>query len=106
MTPQNLDSAPRHPPSPLLSWLLPSAAMIAGVVGFAVIAASWLSHASHDDAAAVPEIPAIGSVTGASSAIGERPFAYLEFDWSPASAVPGFDSRQEPRRLAVDAGGR
>ena len=95
-------TAPR-PSSPLLSWLFPRAAMIAAAVGLAFIAAFGLSHPSDGEAIAAPEIPAIGSITGASMAIGERPFAYLEFDWPPASGVPGFDSWQEPSRRVADA---
>jgi hypothetical protein len=78
--------------------------MIAAVVGFAFIAATFgPSHPGDGDAIAAPEVPAIGSVTGASLAIGERPFAYLEFDWPPASGVPSFDPWQEPNRLVADA---
>src|SRR4051794_23391494 len=98
-------AAPR-PSNPLFSWWLPSAAMIAGVVGLASIAAMTGSSHSTGDAATAPDMPAVGSITGAALANGERPFAYLEFDWGPTAGVPGFDSWQEPVRRVADASAR
>jgi len=107
MTLQYAIATAPSPSSPLLSWLLPSAAIIAAVAGFAFIAATFgPSHPGDGDAIAAPEIPAIGSITGASLAIGERPFAYLEFDWPSASGVPGFAPGREPQRLVADASAR
>lgn len=83
-------------------WLLSGVAMTAAVVGFAFMAAAF-SPPAGGGTVATPEIPAIGSIPGGSLAIGERPFAYLEFDWPPTSGVPGFDLWQEPNRLVADA---
>ncbi len=81
--------APRS--SPLLSWLLPGAAVIAAVVGLAFTAATFgLSRSTGGAAVTARDVPSIGSITDASLANGERPFAYLEFDWDPATGVPGF----------------
>lgn len=96
----------QRPFSPLLSWLLPSALLIAALMAFAFAAGAFGLLGSGDGgAAAGPEIPSIGSITGASLAIGERPFAYLEFDWPPVSGVPGFEPLQEPLRLADASAG-
>src|SRR3954466_6375031 len=105
MTHYFADAAAPRRSNPLFSWLLPSAAMIAGLVGLASIVATGSSH-STGDAAIAPDTPAVGSITGASLANGGGPFAYLEFDWDPAAGVPGFDSWQEPVRRAADAGAR
>ena len=107
MTYYDADTRAPRPPGPLLSWLIPSAAMIAAVLGLAFIAATFgLSHPGDGEGFAAPEIPATGLVTGASLAIGERPFAYLEFDWPPTSGVPGFDPWQHPHRHVADASAR
>jgi len=106
MTNYFADAAAPRPSNPLFSWLLPSAAAIAAVVGVALMAAMTGSSHSTGDAATAPDIPAAGSITGASLANGERPFAYLEFDWGPTAGVPGFDSWQEPFRRVADASAR
>lgn len=97
MTFQYADATTPRSSSPLLSWLLPSAAMIAAVVGFAFVAAGFgLSRPADGGAAVAPEIPATGSNTGASRGTGERPVA-------PASGVPDFAPWQERHWLVGDA---
>ena len=98
-------SAPRSS-SPLYSWLLPSVGTIATVIGVAFIAATFGLSLSMGDAVTAPEVASVGSITGASLANGERPFAYLEFDWDPAHGVPGFDSWQAPARRVADTSAR
>jgi len=104
MTPHYADAIARDPYSPLLSWSLPSAAIIAAVVGSVFIAAALgLSRSGDADAVTAPETPSIGSIMGASPAIGERPFTDLEFDWHPASGVPGFGPLHESQPVVGDA---
>ena len=89
---------------PLPFWLLPSAAMIAAVVGLAFIAAtSGLSRSTGGDAVTAPDMPSIGSITDASLANGDRPFAFLELDWDPATGVPGFGAMPRTDLRLVDA---
>jgi hypothetical protein len=91
MTQHYADATDPRLSSPLLFWLLPSAAMIAAVVGLAFIAATFgLSRSPGGDAVTAPGMPSIGSITSASLANGDRPFAFLEFDWDPTTGVPGF----------------
>jgi len=105
MTPRHADTIARDPYSPLISWSLPSAAMIVALMGAAFLAA-WLGLLGPRDgeAIAAPETPFFGSIPSPSPAIGERPFAYLEFDWDPATGVPGFAPWQTPQRIIADAG--
>jgi hypothetical protein len=89
----------QRPFHPHPSRLLPGTFLI----GAAFLAASLgLLSSGDSEAVATPENPVFGSITGSSPAIGERPFAYLEFDW-PDAGVPGFEPLQEPFRLVTDA---
>ena len=100
MTQHYADATHPRLSSPLLFCLLPGAAVIAAVVGLPFIAATFgLSRSTGGDTVTAPDIPSIGSITDASLANGDRPFAFLEFDWDPATGVPGFGamSRADPR---------
>lgn len=104
MTHYHADAPAPRPSMPLLSWLLPGAAMIAAVVGLALVAAAFgPSRPAGGEAAPTPDMPSLGSITGAPPPNGERPFAYLEFDWDHAAGVPGFGRWQEPARLVINA---
>ena len=91
MTQDYADATDPRLSSPLLPWSLPSSVMIAAMVSLAFIAATFgLSRSTSGDAVTAPDIPSIGSITSAPLANGDRPFAFLEFDWDPAAGVPGF----------------
>ena len=96
--------------NPLAAWLVPSALLIGGLLGVAVMAAllgtSQLGGITEQTS---PELPVQGVTLGASAPqflqregaasklpIGQKSFAfgYLEFDWDPNApgGVPGFGS--------------
>jgi hypothetical protein len=104
MTHHFADATDTRLSSPLLSWLAPSAAVIAAVAGFTFVAATFGTSRSNDgDAVVAPGTPSIGSITGASLANGNRPFAFLEFDWDPTSGVPGFGTMPRADLRVADA---
>lgn len=97
------DTTEKQPFNRHLSWLLPSVLLISSLMGAAFLAAFFgLLGPRDSEAIAVPEGPVFGTLTPPSPAIGERPFAYLEFDW-PTSGVPGFEPLRQPYRFASDS---